>query len=96
MSALNLKLSVKEEKGATMKGEGEDDEQGSNYSDDDPIDPGQHNDEMDLEETNVNLRSFRSDSQELEKYPALLMSPVFCYLGLLILRVPVTVGEIYG
>jgi len=40
-------------------------------------------------------RPYRSDVQELRKYPTLTISLLFSYLGLIILRVPVTINQIY-
>lgn len=51
--------------------------------------------EENFDDANSRHEAYRSNLQELKKYPALLLSPVFCYLGLLFLRVPVIVHEIY-
>ena len=40
-------------------------------------------------------RAYRSSTQELKKYPPLLMSTLFSYLGILILKLPITLSDIF-
>jgi len=47
-------------------------------------------------DTTTQSRAFRSTAQELKKYPPLVISPIFCYLAIVTLRLPVTVSDIYS
>jgi hypothetical protein len=38
---------------------------------------------------------FRSDQHEISKFPSLVLSPLFSYFAMLILKSPVTIAEIY-
>jgi hypothetical protein len=38
---------------------------------------------------------FRSNFEELRKYPALIISPLFSYLAMIILKLPVAISDIY-
>ena len=38
---------------------------------------------------------FRSDVERLKGYPALILSPLFSYLAIIILKLPVSLNEIY-
>jgi hypothetical protein len=40
-------------------------------------------------------RKYRSDIQILRKYPPLLISPLFSYLAILVLRLPIPLSDIY-
>jgi hypothetical protein len=40
-------------------------------------------------------RNYRSDIQILRKYPPLLISPLFSYLAILVLRLPIPLSDIY-
>ena len=40
-------------------------------------------------------RAYRSDIQQLKKYPSLLISPLFSYYAILVLRLPITLGDLY-
>ena|SRR6202035_3879629 len=40
-------------------------------------------------------RKYRSDISELKKYPPLLLSPLFSYLAILVLKLPITLSDIY-
>jgi Rrn7/TAF1B, N-terminal cyclin domain len=51
------------------------------------------------EEGNVSdatSRAYRSTAQDLKKFPVLVISPVFCYLAIVTLRLPVTLNDIYS
>jgi len=41
-------------------------------------------------------KPYRSNMAELEKYPPLLISTLFSYIAIVILKVPVTLNEIFG
>jgi hypothetical protein len=40
-------------------------------------------------------RAYRSSTQELKKYPPLLISALFSYFGILILKLPITLSDIF-
>ena len=40
-------------------------------------------------------RAYRSSTQELKKYPSLLISTLFSYFGILILKLPITLSDIF-
>jgi hypothetical protein len=50
---------------------------------------------QDSERENDGDRKFRSDMQVLKKYPPLLLSPLFSYLAILVLKLPITLSDIY-
>ena len=41
-------------------------------------------------------RAYRSDIQVLKRYPLFIISPLFSYLAMVILRLPITLGNIFG
>jgi hypothetical protein len=41
-------------------------------------------------------KSYRSNVSELQKYPPLLISTLFSYMAIVILKIPVTLNEIFG
>ena len=41
-------------------------------------------------------RWYRSNMQELKKYPLLLISTLFSYFGILILKLPITLSDIFS
>ena len=47
-------------------------------------------------DTTTQSRSYRSDAQELKRYPPLILSPVISYISIVILRLPVTLSDIYS
>jgi hypothetical protein len=40
-------------------------------------------------------RAYRSDIQVLKRYPLFIISPLFSYLAMVILRLPITLGNIF-
>ena len=40
-------------------------------------------------------RAYRSSTQELKKYPPILISTLFSYFGILILKLPITLSDIF-
>jgi hypothetical protein len=53
-------------------------------------------DETSASNTTIGKRSYRSDTQELKKYPTLLISSLFSYLAILILKLPICLSDIYS
>jgi hypothetical protein len=41
-------------------------------------------------------RAYRSDIQVLKRYPLFIISPLFSYFAMVILRLPITLGNIFG
>ena len=41
-------------------------------------------------------KGYRSDVQVLKRYPLFMMSPLFSYLAIVILRLPITLGNIFA
>jgi len=59
----------------------------------------QSNDEDDVtSQSNISTsgRAYRSDIQVLKRYPLFVISPLFSYLAMVILRLPITLGNIFG
>jgi hypothetical protein len=53
-------------------------------------------DEDDIPSTPITReRAYRSDIQQLKKYPSLLISPLFSYIAIVLLRLPITLSDIY-
>jgi hypothetical protein len=46
--------------------------------------------------SNATSQRYRSDIEELKKYPTLLVSPLFSYLAMLVLKLPITLSDIYS
>ena len=40
--------------------------------------------------------AYRSDMQVLKRYPIFIISPLFSYLAIVILRLPITLSDIFG
>ena len=59
----------------------------------------QSNDEDDVtSQSNISAvgRAYRSDIQVLKRYPLFIISPLFSYLAMVILRLPITLGNIFA
>jgi hypothetical protein len=52
-------------------------------------------DEDDNEVQPHKRREFRSDIQVLKRYPTLILSPLFSYLAIISLKLPISLNEIY-
>jgi hypothetical protein len=51
--------------------------------------------QLDNEAQHHKRGDFRSDIQALKKYPTLILSPLFSYLAIITLKLPVSLKEIY-
>lgn len=96
MSTLELKVSDPQKAKTRVKEEMNEDD--ASYSP--SLELEDQSEETEEEQSDAAMKSettrpYRSDIQELRKYPTLIISPLFSYLGLVILRVPVTINEIY-
>lgn len=40
-------------------------------------------------------KAYRSNLSQLKKYPPLLISPLFSYIGMIIIKLPVTINNIF-
>jgi hypothetical protein len=56
----------------------------------------QSNDGDDVTSQSAVGRAYRSDIQVLKRYPLFIISPLFSYLAMVILRLPITLGNIFG
>ena len=58
--------------------------------------PSEDDDVTSASNLSTSGRAFRSDIQVLKKYPHFIISPLFSYLALVILKIPITLGSICG
>lgn len=90
ISTLNIKIPGK----SKLKRESQDD-----LSDDEMriLEEQESSEEAEVyDETRPRKRGeFRSDIQQLKKYPTLVLSPLFSYLAIITLKIPVSLNEIY-
>jgi hypothetical protein len=94
VSALNVKVTERENEKQSKVKDDEFDDNSSLLSYDFAIESS--SDEASTSATASTLRkAYRSDVQELKKYPPLLISALFSYLGILILRLPITLVDIF-
>ena len=53
-------------------------------------------DEAAAANTTSDERAYRSTAQSLRKYPPLPLSPLFSYLAILVLKLPITLSDIFS
>jgi hypothetical protein len=97
VSALNVKVSEeKNKKQSKTKDNDEFDDYSSSLSHDSTVESSSDEDTTSATTSTHRRKAYRSDVQELKKYPPLLISPLFSYLGILILRLPITLVDIFS
>lgn len=97
ITALNVKVMENESKKRSKTQDGDEyDDYSSLLSHDSTVESSSDEDSMSETAAAHRRKAYRSDVQELKKYPPLLISPLFSYLGILILRLPITLVNIFS
>ena len=92
ISTLNIKIPIKGKLKQETEDELSDDEMSILKEDQETSDE----EEEPYDEPRPRKRGeFRSDIQELKKYPTLILSPLFSYFAIVTLKIPVSLNEIY-
>jgi DNA polymerase III delta prime subunit len=95
LSALDIKVPKKDQENPTGQDSNALNTTDEMFSDVYRVDISSDEDEEIPNSPNTREWAYRSDIQQLKKFPSLLISPLFSYFAILVLRLPITLSDIY-
>lgn len=95
ITALDVKIDGKNKPKRTRPAEDDDAEYARMFSDSSMEESSSDEDGSSTSNMLSQGRAYRSSTQELKRYPPLLISTVFSYFGILILKLPITLSDIF-
>src|SRR6266496_6564222 len=96
IKALDIKVEGKNKAKRTRPAEDDDPEYTRMFSDSSAEELSSDEDDTSTSNAPSQGTAYRSNTQELKKYPLLLISILFSYFGILILRLPITLNDIFS
>jgi len=98
LTALKLKAPKAEKKRNKRPAESDDVEAVPQFDLDSPAEESSSDEDQasTTNSTTSRVQAYRSRIEDLKKFPPLLVSPLFSYLAMVILKIPITLSEIFA